>query len=64
LRTLRYTNDAPKSEPHRLFGPIATFYLHRILADANLPDGWVMGQGLSRAHVIASPSALIAAMMA
>jgi penicillin-binding protein 1C len=44
---LRYTLDAPQGAPHRLFGPVAAWYLRDILSGVNLPDGWAMGQGLS-----------------
>ncbi|HVP85773.1 MAG TPA: penicillin-binding protein 1C [Rhizomicrobium sp.] len=50
---LRMTTDAPAPQTHRLFGPVAAYYLHQVLAGVSLPDGWAMGQGLSRARVIA-----------
>ena len=50
---LRVTTDAPNAPTHRLFGPVAAFYLHQVLAGVSLPDGWAMGQGLSRARTIA-----------
>jgi len=50
---LRMTMDAPKPQTHRLFGPVAAYYLHQVLAGVSLPDGWAMGQGLSRARTIA-----------
>lgn len=50
---LRYLKDAPEGARHRLFGPVAAYYLREILAGVSLPDGWAMGQGLSRARTIA-----------
>jgi penicillin-binding protein 1C len=50
---LRYLAGAPDAPKHRLFGPVAAFYLRQILAGVNLPDGWAMGQGLTRKRVIA-----------
>jgi penicillin-binding protein 1C len=50
---LRMTMDAPKAQTHRLFGPVAAYYLHQVLAGVSLPDGWAMGQGLSRGRTIA-----------
>jgi penicillin-binding protein 1C len=50
---LRLTMDAPGGKTHRLFGPVAAYYLHRILVGVSLPDGWAMGQGLSRGRTIA-----------
>jgi len=50
---LRSRMDAPKAETHRLFGPVAAYYLHQVLAGVSLPDGWAMGQGLSRGRTIA-----------
>jgi penicillin-binding protein 1C len=47
-RGLRYTMDAPQAPDHRLFGPVAAWYLRDILSGVNLPDGWAMGQGLAR----------------
>jgi penicillin-binding protein 1C len=52
-RPLRYTMDAPEGAPHRLFGPVAAWYLRDILSGVNLPDGWAMGQGLARKRTIA-----------
>ena len=45
---LRYTADAPPPAPHRLFGAVAAWYVRDILKDANLPEGWAMGQGVVR----------------
>jgi penicillin-binding protein 1C len=52
-RGLRYLESAPLQPEHRLFGPVAAYYLRDILSGVNLPDGWAMGQGLSRARTIA-----------
>ncbi|HTQ14832.1 MAG TPA: penicillin-binding protein 1C [Rhizomicrobium sp.] len=50
---LRYTMDAPRGPAHRLFGPVAAWYLRDILKGVTLPEGWAMGQGLQRARTIA-----------
>jgi penicillin-binding protein 1C len=50
LRFVAETRDAPD---HRLFGPVAAFYLKQILRGVALPDGWAMGQGLDRQRSIA-----------
>ena len=47
-RGLRYLANAPDAPPHRLFGPVAAWYLRDILDGVSLPDGWAMGQGLLR----------------
>jgi penicillin-binding protein 1C len=52
-RGLRYLESAPLQRQHRLFGPVAAYYLRDILQGVNLPDGWAMGQGLSRPRAIA-----------
>ncbi|HEY2071270.1 MAG TPA: penicillin-binding protein 1C [Rhizomicrobium sp.] len=52
-RPLRYTVDEPQGASHRLFGPVAAWYLRDILSGVNLPDGWAMGQGLARKRTIA-----------
>ena len=44
--------NAPPQARHRLFGPVAAYYLRDILDGVALPDGWAMGQGLSRARTI------------
>jgi len=41
--------DAPD---HRLFGPVAAYYLRQILDGVQLPEGWAMGEGLNRARTI------------
>ncbi len=53
VRTLRYTAADALGEPQRLFGRAAAWYLARTLKDANLPDGWSMGQGIVRAREVA-----------
>jgi penicillin-binding protein 1C len=50
---LRYLQDTPDGAAHKLFGPVAAYYLRQILAGVSLPDGWAMGQGLSRQRTIA-----------
>jgi penicillin-binding protein 1C len=52
-RGLRYLQSAPAQPEHRLFGAVAAYYLRDILSGVNLPDGWAMGQGLSRPRNIA-----------
>ena len=52
-RALRYLANAPDAPDHRLFGPVAAYYLKQILRGVALPDGWAMGQGLSRQREIA-----------
>ena len=37
----------------RMFGPASAWYLNEILKNANLPDGWSMGQGIERTRQIA-----------
>ena len=46
---LRFIADAPDAPKHRLFGPVAAYYLRDILDGVALPEGWAMGQGLPRA---------------
>lgn len=52
-RALRYIADAPDAPNHRLFGPVAAFYLKQVLRGVALPDGWAMGQGLARQRTVA-----------
>jgi penicillin-binding protein 1C len=52
-RPLRFTRDAPQGADHRLFGAVAAWYLRDILSGVNLPEGWAMGQGLSKQRNIA-----------
>jgi len=49
LRFVEGTADAPQ---HRLFGAVAAYYLRQILDGVTLPDGWAMGQGLTRGRTI------------
>ena len=37
----------------RLFGAAPAWYLAEVLREANLPDGWSMGQGIERARTVA-----------
>jgi penicillin-binding protein 1C len=50
VEPLRYLADAPQGRAHRLFGPVAAYYLRQILSAVNLPQGWAMGQGLKRSR--------------
>ncbi len=52
-RPLRYVQGTPDGADHRLFGPVAAFYLKQILRGVALPDGWAMGQGINRARPVA-----------
>jgi penicillin-binding protein 1C len=52
-QALRYVRDAPPGADHRMFGPVAAYYLRDILRGVALPEGWAMGAGLSRQHVVA-----------
>jgi penicillin-binding protein 1C len=52
-RGLRFIVGTPDAVDHRLFGPVAAFYLKRILRGVALPDGWAMGQGLTRQRAVA-----------
>ena len=49
---LRFVSDAPAAPKHRLFGPVAAWYLRDVLDGVSLPDGWAMGQGLLRARSV------------
>lgn len=53
VQALRARANSPVVAGHRLFGPAAAWYLRDILLGASLPEGWAMGQGLSRAHEVA-----------
>ena len=44
--------EAPRRQAHRLFGPVAAWYLRDILDGVALPEGWAMGQGLTRKRTI------------
>jgi len=50
---LNFMPRATPAEPVRMFGPAPAWYLGEILKEANLPDGWSMGQGIERARTIA-----------
>ncbi|MCC6917705.1 MAG: penicillin-binding protein 1C [Alphaproteobacteria bacterium] len=49
---LRYRDQQP-GEAHRIFGPVAAWYLYDILRGSPLPDGWAMGRGLERGREVA-----------
>jgi penicillin-binding protein 1C len=49
---LRFVADTPDAPRHRLFGSVAAWYLRDILDGVALPDGWAMGQGLSKKRSI------------
>lgn len=49
---LRYADQSP-GEPHRLFGPVAAWYLYDVLRGSPLPDGWAMGRGIDRGREVA-----------
>src|SRR6201999_2586001 len=49
---LRFVKDAQPAPTHRLFGPVAAWYLREVLDGVSLPDGWAMGQGLLRSRSI------------
>jgi penicillin-binding protein 1C len=51
-RGLRFLANAPDAPGHRLFGPVASWYLRDILDGVNLPEGWAMGLGLGRNRTI------------
>ncbi len=51
-RALRLVQGAPDAPAHRLFGPVAAYYLHQILIGVSLPEGWAMGEGLARSRTI------------
>ncbi|HEY2034393.1 MAG TPA: penicillin-binding protein 1C [Rhizomicrobium sp.] len=52
-RPLRYVKYTPGGDSHKLFGSVAAYYLREILAGVALPEGWAMGQGLSKQRTIA-----------
>ena len=52
-RALRFVVGTPDGADHRLFGPVAAYYLKQILRGVALPDGWAMGQGLQRKRQVA-----------
>ncbi len=49
---LRVIANAPDAPRHRLFGPVAAYYLRDVLDGVALPDGWAMGQGLAQKRSI------------
>ncbi len=49
LRTIKHAPDQPA---HRMFGPVAAYYLREVLSGVALPDGWAMGQGLLKRRSI------------
>jgi penicillin-binding protein 1C len=49
---LRFVADRPDAPRHRLFGPVAAWYLRDVLDGVALPDGWAMGQGLLKKRTI------------
>jgi penicillin-binding protein 1C len=51
-RALRVVEGTPDAPVHRLFGPVAAYYLRQILTGVQLPEGWAMGEGLHRARTI------------
>ena len=53
VKPLRTREGALEGTSHRIFGPVAAYYLRDILAGVSLPEGWAMGQGLSRKRIIA-----------
>jgi penicillin-binding protein 1C len=51
-RGLRTIEGSPDQPAHRLFEPVAAYYLHQILTGVSLPEGWAMGEGLARSRTI------------
>ena len=51
-RALRTVVGAPDAPQHRLFGAVAAYYLRDILNGVALPEGWAMGEGLTRQRTI------------
>jgi len=51
-RALRVIAGTPEAPAHRLFGPVAAWYLRGILDGVALPDGWAMGRGLLRSRTV------------
>jgi penicillin-binding protein 1C len=49
---LRLVEGAPTAPQHRIFGPVAAYYLRDILKGVSLPEGWAMGEGLHRTRTI------------
>lgn len=52
VRPLKLIQGAQDGPRHRLFGPVAAYYLRQILTGATLPEGWAMGEGLNRSRSI------------
>jgi penicillin-binding protein 1C len=52
VKPLRTIEGTPDGESHRIFGPVAAYYLRQILAGVALPEGWAMGQGLSKQRTV------------
>lgn len=50
LNVVPRTGEPPTE---RLFGAAPAWYLGEVLKEANLPDGWSMGQGIERARSVA-----------
>jgi len=53
VRPLRRYADETPGEAHRIFGPVAAWYLFDVLRGSPLPDGWAMGRGIDRGREIA-----------
>jgi penicillin-binding protein 1C len=52
-KPLHYLVSQQPGAQHRLFSPVAAYYLRDILSGVALPEGWAMGQGLLRGRTIA-----------
>jgi penicillin-binding protein 1C len=50
---LNFVPGSAKPAATRIFGAAPAWYLGEILKEANLPDGWSMGQGIERARPVA-----------
>jgi penicillin-binding protein 1C len=50
---LRFRPGDPEGATATMFGPVSAYYLSKILRGSPLPDGWSMGQGVTRARAIA-----------
>jgi penicillin-binding protein 1C len=50
---LNFVPGSAKPVTTRIFGAAPAWYLGEILKEANLPDGWSMGQGIERARTVA-----------
>jgi penicillin-binding protein 1C len=49
---LRFRPSEPEGVVATMFSPVSAYYLSSILRGSPLPDGWSMGQGVSRARAI------------